>query len=105
MAGSLLVVHVHVRLKPGAEEAFRVASVANAEASRREPGVVRFDLLADREDPSHFVLVEVYRDAAGAAAHKETAHYAAWRDAVAGLMAEPRRSEKYANVSPDDGGW
>ncbi len=63
MAGSLLVVHVHVRVKPGAEEAFRTASVANAEASRREPGVVRFDLLADREDPAHFVLVEVYRDA------------------------------------------
>jgi quinol monooxygenase YgiN len=105
MAGSLLVVHVHVRVKPGAEEAFRTASVANAEASRREPGVVRFDLLADREDPGHFVLVEVYFDAAAAAAHKETAHYAAWRDAVAGLMAEPRRSEKYVNVSPGDTGW
>ncbi len=105
MAGSLLVVHVHARVKPGSEEAFRVASVANAEASRREPGVRRFDLLADREDPRHFVLLEVYRDAAASAAHKETAHYAAWRDAVASLMAEPRRSEKYVNVSPDDAGW
>ncbi len=105
MAGSLLVVHVHARVKPGAEEAFRTASLANAEASRREPGVLRFDLLADREDPRHFVLVEVYRDAAASAAHKETAHYAAWRDAVASLMAEPRRSEKYVNVSPDDAGW
>jgi len=105
MAGSLLVVHVHVRVKPGAAEAFRAASVANAEASRREAGVLRFDLLADREDPGRFVLVEVYRDAAAAAAHKETAHYAAWRDAVADLMAEPRRSEKYVNISPDDAGW
>jgi (4S)-4-hydroxy-5-phosphonooxypentane-2,3-dione isomerase len=105
MAGSLLVVHVHVRVKPGAEEAFRAASVANAEASRREPGVVRFEFLADREDPSHFVLVEVYRDAASASAHKETAHYAAWRDAVADLMAAPRRSEKLVNLSPDDAGW
>jgi len=105
MAGSLLVVHVHARVKPGAEEAFRTTSVANAEASRREPGVMRFDLLADREDPGHFVLVEVYRDATAAAAHKETAHYAAWRDAVAGLMAQPRRSEKYVNVSPGDAGW
>jgi quinol monooxygenase YgiN len=105
MAGSLLVVHVHVRVKPGAAEAFRAASVANADASRREPGVLRFDLLADREDPGRFVLVEVYRDAAAAAAHKETAHYAAWRDAVADLMAEPRRSEKYVNVSPGDAGW
>jgi autoinducer 2-degrading protein len=91
MAGSLLVVHVHTRVKAGAEEAFRAASLANAEASRREPGVLRFDLLADR-------------DAAAAAAHKETAHYAAWRDAVADLMAEPRRSEKYVNVSPGDAG-
>ena len=105
MAGSLLVVHVHVRVKPGAEEAFRAASLANAEASRREPGVLRFDFLADRGDPGHFVLVEVYRDAAASAAHKETAHYAAWRDGVAGLMAEPRRSEKYVNLSPDDAGW
>src|SRR5512139_384953 len=104
-AGSLLVVHVHVHVKPGTQEAFRAASLANAEASRREPGVLRFDLLADREDPGHFVLVEVYRDAAASAAHKETAHYAAWRDGVAGLMAEPRRSEKYVNVSPDDAGW
>jgi (4S)-4-hydroxy-5-phosphonooxypentane-2,3-dione isomerase len=105
MAGSLLVVHVHVRVKPGAEEALREATRANAEASRREPGVVRFDLLGDRDDPLRFVLVEIYRDAAAAAAHKETAHYAAWRDAVAELMAEPRRSARYVNLSPDDGGW
>ena len=105
MARSLLVVHVHARVKAGFEEAFRSASLANAEASRREPGVLRFDLLADREDPRHFVLVEVYRDAAAAAAHKETAHYATWRDGVASLLAEPRRSERYVNVSPDDAGW
>ena len=94
-----------MRVTAGSEEAFRAASLANAEASRREPGVLRFDLLADREDPRHFVLVEVYRDAAASAAHKETAHYATWRDAVASLMAEARRSERYVNVSPDDTGW
>ena len=105
MAGTLLIVHVHVRVRSGSEEAFRAASLANAAASRREPGVVRFDLLCDREDPARFVLVEIYRDAAAAAAHKQTAHYAAWRDTVAGLMAEPRRSEKYVNVSPDDAGF
>jgi len=105
MPGSLLIVHVHVRVRAGAEDAFRRASEANAEASRREAGVVRFDLLADRDDAQRFVLVEIYRDAAAAAAHKETAHYAAWRDAVAGLMAEPRRSEKYVNVSPADAGY
>jgi quinol monooxygenase YgiN len=105
MSGSLLIVHVHARVKPGAAEAFRRVSIANAEASRREPGVVRFDLVADREDATRFVLVEIYRDTAAAAAHKETAHYAAWRDAVADLLAEPRRSAKYVNVSPDDAGW
>lgn len=105
MAASLLIVHVHVHVKPGTAEAFRAASLANAEASRREPGVVRFDLLADRDDADRFVLVEVYRDASAAAAHKETGHYAAWRDAVAPLMAEPRRSAKYVDVSPDDAGW
>jgi len=67
--------------------------------------VLRFDLLADRADPRHFVLVEVYRDAASSAARKETAHYATWRAAVGPLMAEPRRSEKLVNVSPDDAGW
>ncbi len=105
MPGTLLVVHVHVRVKPGGEEAFVRASEANAAASRREPGVVRFDLLTDRDDSARFVLVEIYRDAAAAAAHKETPHYAAWRDAVAGLMAEPRRAERYVNVSPGDDGF
>jgi len=105
MAGTLLIVHVHVRVTPGSEEVFRAASLANAEASRREPGVVRFDLLGDYEDPTRFVLVEVYRGAQAAAAHKQTPHYAAWRDAVAGLMAEARRSEKYVNLSPEDAGF
>ncbi|HXY38052.1 MAG TPA: antibiotic biosynthesis monooxygenase [Vicinamibacteria bacterium] len=102
MAGTLLIVHVHVRVSPGKEEVFRAASLANAAASRREPGVVRFDLLGDREDPTRFVLVEIYRDEAAAIAHKQTPHYAAWRDAVAGLMAEPRRSGKFVNLSPAD---
>ncbi len=105
MAGTLLIVHVHARVKPGSEDAFRAVSLVNAEASRREGGVLRFDLLADREDPTRFLLVEVYRDAEAAAAHKQTPHYAAWRDAVAGLMEEPRRSEKYLNVSPGDDGF
>jgi autoinducer 2-degrading protein len=105
MPGSLLIVHVHVRVVPGAEPAFLSATLANAEASRREPGVLRFDLLGDREDPDRFTLVEIYRDEAAAAAHKQTAHYARWRDAVAGLMAEPRTSVRYQNVSPDDAGF
>jgi quinol monooxygenase YgiN len=105
MGGTLLIVHVHVRVKPGVEQAFRAATEANAEASRREVGVVRFDLIVDRDEPSHFVLVEIYADTEAAAAHKETAHYATWRDAVADLIAEPRRSVRYVNVSPGDDGW
>jgi quinol monooxygenase YgiN len=105
MESSLVVVHVHVHVKPDAVEAFRRATRDNAEHSVREPGVVRFDVIQAQAEPTRFVLVEVYRDAAAVAAHKETAHYARWRDAVADLMAEPRSSIKYVNVFPDDGAW
>ena len=102
---SLLVVHVDVAVVPDQVEAFHAATEANAAASRTEPGVVRFDVLTDRSDPTHIVLVEVYRDGDAAAAHKETLHYATWRDTVAPMMARPRSSVKYANVSPDDAAW
>jgi quinol monooxygenase YgiN len=105
MPESLLIVHVHVRVLPDAIEGFRAATLANARASVREPGIARFDVVQSREDPTRFVLVEVYRSADAPAAHKETAHYAAWRDAVAQMMAEPRTSAKYVNAFPDDGGW
>jgi autoinducer 2-degrading protein len=105
MAESLLIVHVHVHVKPDAVTAFRAASLENARASVQEPGVARFDVVQSVEDPTRFVLVEVYRSAAAPAAHKETAHYQRWRDTVADLMAEPRTSVKYANVFPDDAGW
>jgi (4S)-4-hydroxy-5-phosphonooxypentane-2,3-dione isomerase len=101
----LLVVHVHVRVKPGAVEEFRRATLENAAASLREPGVARFDVVQDQEDPARFVLVEAYRDAAAPAAHKETAHYQAWRDAVAPLMAEPRTSRRFTAVFPEDARW
>jgi autoinducer 2-degrading protein len=105
MTNSLLVVHVDVQVLPEQIEAFRTATEANAAASREEPGVVRFDVLADRADPGHVVLVETYRDDAAAAAHKQTAHYRRWRDEVAPMMARPRSSVQYVNVSPDDAGW
>ncbi len=101
----MLIVHVHVHVKPDAVEAFRAASVKNATASCREPGVARFDVVQQHDDPTRFVLVEVYRSAEAAAAHKETAHYAAWRDTVAPMMAEPRQGVKYSNVFPEDAGW
>src|SRR6266436_8701746 len=99
---SLIVVHVHVRVKPEAVEAFRAASIANARASLAEPGVARFDVLQSATDPTQFVLSEVYRTADAPAAHKETAHYQLWRDTVAPMMAEPRSSVKFGNVFPDD---
>src|SRR4051812_26575270 len=105
MAESLLIVHVHVHVKPDAVPAFRAASLENARASVSEAGVARFDVIQSTDEPTRFVLVEVYRNAAAPAAHKETAHYARWRDAVADLMAEPRTSVKYINVFPDDAGW
>jgi quinol monooxygenase YgiN len=105
MPSSLLVVHVHARVKPEGVEAFRAASIENSRESLKEPGVARFDVVQSTEDPTRFVLVEVYKSADAPAAHKATAHYARWRDAVAPLMAEPRTSVKYVNVAPDDAGW
>ena len=102
---SLIVVHVHVHVKPEGVEAFRAASIENSRESLKEPGIARFDVVQSTEDPTRFVLVEAYRSAEAPAAHKATAHYARWRDAVADLMAEPRTAGRYVNVSPEDAGW
>ena len=96
----MLIVHVDVHVVADQVEAFLTATQANATASLTEPGVVRFDVVQDLADPRHVVLVEAYVDEAAAAAHKETAHYATWRDAVAPMMAVPRNSVKYREVFP-----
>ena len=101
----MLVVHVHVQVKPESIGAFKAATLANAAASVREPGIARFDVVQQADDPGRFVLVEAYRTAAAPAAHKETVHYATWRDTVAPMMAMPRTSVKFANVFPDDDRW
>lgn len=101
----MIVVHVHVRVKPESIEAFRAASVENARNSVLEPGIARFDVLQQADDPTRFLLVEIYRDDKAPAGHKETAHYAKWRDSVAAMMAEPRHSVKFNNLFPDDQGW
>ncbi|HVM61672.1 MAG TPA: putative quinol monooxygenase [Verrucomicrobiae bacterium] len=95
---SLLIVHVHVHVKPESVEAFRRASLENARESVKEPGIARFDVLQQADDPARFILVEVYRTADAPAKHKETAHYAKWRDAVTPMMAEPRSSVKFGEV-------
>ena len=101
----MLIVHVFVHVKPDCIDAFRQASVENARNSVLEPGIARFDVIQQADDPSRFVLVEVYRTPEAPAAHKETAHYARWRDTVADMMAEPRTSIKFGNVFPADSGW
>jgi quinol monooxygenase YgiN len=96
----MLIVHVHVHVKPECIDAFRTATLANARASRLELGILRFDVVQQADDPSKFVFIEIYRDAAAAAAHKETPHYPVWRDTVAPMMAEPRASVKFNSVFP-----
>ena len=99
------IVFVHVHVKSEFVEAFKQASLENASNSVKEEGVARFDVVQQADDPTRFVLVEVYKTTDAQSAHKETAHYLAWRDTVAEMMAEPRQGIKYSNIFPDDGGW
>jgi quinol monooxygenase YgiN len=99
------IVHVHVNVKPEFAEAFKRATIENASNSVKEAGIARFDLIQQADDPTKFILVEVYKTAEAPALHKETAHYARWRDTVAEMMAEPRHGIKYLNVFPDDINW
>jgi autoinducer 2-degrading protein len=101
----MLVVHVHVHVKPEFVGAFAAASLENARHSIREPGIARFDILQPGDDPTRFLFVEVYRTPAAPAAHKETEHYQRWRDTVAPMMAEARTSVRFTNLFPDDAGW
>jgi quinol monooxygenase YgiN len=99
------ILQVFVHVKPEAVEDFIAATKDNASHSVQEPGVARFDTLQQADDPTRFTIVEVYRNPAGHAAHRETAHYARWRDTVADMMAEPRTAMTYRNVWPGDEGW
>lgn len=101
----MLVVHVQVQVKAECVEAFKAATMENARQSVREPGIARFDVLQQTDDPTRFVLVEAYRSVEATAAHKETKHYQVWRDTVASMMAVPRSSVKFANVFPEDAQW
>jgi autoinducer 2-degrading protein len=99
------IVHVQVRVKPESVEAFRRATIENARGSLGEPGVVRFDVAQRGDDPTRFVLVEVYRTPDDPAQHRLTAHYAAWREAVEPMLAESRSKVEYVNVYPEDSTW
>jgi len=101
----MFIVRVSAHVKPEKVEAFKAATVENARNSKKEPSIARFDIIQQQDDPTRFVLVEVYRTTGDPARHKETAHYEKWRDTVADMMAEPRTSIKYTNVFPDEQGW
>ncbi len=98
----MLIVIVDVLVKPGSREEFIAITEENARESRKEPGIARFDLLADEANPDHFQLIEVYRTNDAPAAHKQTAHYNRWRELAEPLMQRPRSSQRFSNISPDD---
>ena len=101
----MYIVHVHVHVKPDQIEDFKAATLENAHNSLQEPGVARFDVIQQADDPTRFVLVEVYRTADDPARHKETTHYNRWRDVVEPMLAEPRTRTVYANVFPVEEDW
>ena len=101
----MFIVHVFVQVKKEQVEAFKRATIENARQSLQEPGIARFDVVQQQDDPKRFVLVEVYRTSDDPAKHKETAHYEKWRETVAGMMAEPRSSIKFSNIFPNEEGW
>ena len=96
---------VHARVKAEFIDAFKQATIINAENSAKEPGIARFDFMQQQDDPSKFVLFEVYRDDAAPAKHKETAHYNEWVEKVTHMFEEPRTRAFYTNISPDDAAW
>jgi (4S)-4-hydroxy-5-phosphonooxypentane-2,3-dione isomerase len=101
----MLIVHVHVHVKTGSEQAFAEATAKNAASSIQEAGIARFDVVQRSDDPTRFVLIEAYRTAEDPARHKQTEHYRQWRDTVEPMMAEPRTSVKHGAVFPADGDW
>ncbi len=101
----MYIVHVFCHAKSESVEAFKRACIENARNSLQEPGIARFDVIQQADDPTRFVLVEVYRTRDDPAKHKETAHYAAWAATVSEMLAEPRSRIIYDNVFPDENGW
>jgi quinol monooxygenase YgiN len=99
------IVLVHVHVKPEMIDAFKQATIENAKSSVKEEGIARFDVIQQVDDPTRFILVEVYLTDRAPTTHKETAHYLKWRDTVADMMAEPRQGIKYSNIYPDDKNW
>ncbi len=101
----MLIVLVNLKVKDEFLCEFQKACIENATASRKEPGIARFDVIQQQDDKTRFMLIEVYRSVEATKAHKENDHYKKWRDTVEKMMAEPRYSVKYTNVYPPDNEW
>ena len=101
----MIIVHVHVHVKAEMVDAFKQVSIENAKQSVKEEGIERFDVIQQEDDPTRFILVEVFKTEEAPVVHRATAHYAKWRDAVVEMMAEPRQGIKFSNIYPEDSGW
>jgi autoinducer 2-degrading protein len=101
----MLILQVHIQIKPEHIEAFKQATIENARNSLQEPGIARFDFLQQEDDPTRFILTEAYRSVEASVQHKETAHYAAWAEKVADMFVQPRTRTRYVNVFPPDESW
>jgi len=101
----MYIVHVYAHVKPDQVQAFKTATLANARNSINEAGIARFDVLQQSDDPTRFVLVEIYRTKADTDKHKETAHYNTWRETVEAMQVEPRTKQVFENIFPDEHGW
>ncbi len=101
----MYIVHVFIHVKEECIGAFKEATIGNAKNSIKEPGIARFDFVQEQDDPTRFVLIEVYRTADDPALHKETDHYKKWRDTVSDMMVAPRTALKFFNIHPNEKGW
>lgn len=101
----MYIVHVFAHIKPDQIEAFKAATLENARNSVQEPGIARFDVLQQSDDPTRFTLVEVYRTKGDTDKHRETRHYNIWREAVESMQVEPRSKQIYENIFPAEAGW
>lgn len=101
----MYIVHVHIHVKPEFVEQFKNISIENARSSLQEPGIARFDVIQQTDDPSRFELIEVYRTSEDPAIHKETIHYNKWRENAEPLLVEARSRTVYSNIFPADKDW
>jgi (4S)-4-hydroxy-5-phosphonooxypentane-2,3-dione isomerase len=101
----MLITMVYIHIKPENLDSFKQATIENASHSLVEPGIARFDVIQQVDDPTRFVLIEVYRSEDDPAKHRQTTHYQKWRTTVESMMAEERTRTLYKNIFPEGNGW